>query len=73
MPPWDGRTERRRNPSDHDNLTRVMILVEGHVKNFDSHVDDDKAMAKKVEFSTKIIYIALGGLGMLQLLGILHH
>ena len=36
MTPWDGK-ERRNGGSDHDNLTRLIVLLENHVKNFDAH------------------------------------
>lgn len=67
MNEWDGETERRRTPSDHDNLIRVITLLAQHVKNFDNHVEDDKVMAKDVRFSTKMIYMGMGALGALQM------
>lgn len=39
---WDGKTERRKDPTDHDNITRTLVVVEQLVKNFDAHVLDDK-------------------------------
>lgn len=69
---WDGETERRSFPSDHDNLIRVIAILAEHVKNFDNHVIDDKLMAKKVEFSTKMVYMAMGAIAVLQIIGIFH-
>ncbi len=70
---WNGETERRNNPSDHDNLIQVITLLAEHVKNFDNHVQEDKIMAKEVKFSTKIIYMGMGAIGLLQLLAVLKH
>ena len=36
---WDG-IEHRKNSSDHDNLTRLVVLLEAHVANFDKHQND---------------------------------
>lgn len=71
--PWDGLEERRIEPTDHDNLIRVITILSEHVKNFDSHVVDDKAIAKKVEWSNKMLYMGLGGIAALQLIGIFRH
>ncbi len=70
---WDGQTERRRYPNDHDSLIQCLTLLAEHVKNFDQHVEDDKVLSKKVDFSTKMIYIAMGAIGVLQLIGIFKH
>lgn len=64
---WNGNVERRHNPSDHDNLIRVITLLAEHVKNFDTHVLDDKILSKKVDFHSKMIYIGIGGLGMINI------
>lgn len=75
-PEWDGRTERRSNPSDHDNLTRVITLLGEHVKNFDTHVADDKrafeTMGNRLWNHAKFIYIGIGGVAILELIGFFH-
>lgn len=72
MPNWDGKTERRGNPNDHDNITRLLISVESHVKNFDKHVEDDKnsftRITSRVDKHAIYIYMALGALAILQFL-----
>lgn len=62
--PWDGKTERRSNPSDHDNITRMLVVTEQLVKNFDSHVEED---TKNFGFLNKAVWIGFGALGMLEL------
>lgn len=64
QPLWDGKTERRNNPSDHDNLTRLLNIVETLVNNFDKHVIEDK---KNFDFNNRIIWIGFGALGTLEL------
>lgn len=66
MPIWDGKTERRSNPSDHDSLTRAIAILENHVKNFDNHVVEDNKLRERVEKHAMYIYLAIGGLGVLQ-------
>lgn len=75
---WDGITERRLKTDDHDTLIQLVTILNSHVKNFDSHVTDDKesfnVMNKKADFATKMIYIAMGGLGVLQIIiGLIKH
>ena len=68
--PWDGNTERRHNPTDHDNLIRVIAILAEHVKNFDNHILDDKNALKKLDWANKMIYIGLGAIGTLQFVAI---
>lgn len=62
---WDGKTERRRDPSDHDNLIRMLVITENLVKNFDTHVVEDK---RNFGFLNKAVWIGFGALGMLEIL-----
>lgn len=64
MPTWDGKTERRNHPSDHDNLTRTIVLLENHIKNFDSHISEDK---KNFDFLNKSVWMVFGGVAILEL------
>lgn len=64
MPNWDGKTERRRDPSDHDNITRMLIITEQLVKNFDAHVAKDD---KNFGFLNKAVWVGFGALGMLEI------
>ena len=64
---WDG-TERRKKASDHDTLICLVQILDNHVANFNAHVEEDKVLAKEVRFSTKIIYMGLGALGIIELL-----
>lgn len=34
--PWDGKTERRTDATDHDHIIRMLTIQEGMVKTFDS-------------------------------------
>lgn len=67
---WDGKIERRTNPTDHDTLVRAITILEHHVKNFDTHVGDDKESFKIIRAQIGkhaiFIYIAIGGIGMLE-------
>lgn len=64
--PWDGNIERRRSPTDHDSVVRLLAMFAEHIKNFDNHVLDDKSMYKKIDFHSKMIYVGMGAIGMLQ-------
>lgn len=61
---WDGKTERRQNTSDHDSLTRTLVMLEGLIKSFDHHVLDDNrkfdAINGKIDVHAKYIYIGIG-------------
>lgn len=75
---WDGITERRLKSQDHDTLIELVQILKSHVENFDEHIiqdrEDFKDINKKVSFSTNMIYLAMGGLGMLQvIIGIIKH
>lgn len=69
---WDGSTERRSNPSDHDNLTRAINILESHVKNFDNHIIEDKENFKSIRDQVgkhaMYIYMALGAIGVIEFL-----
>ena len=73
---WDGRTERRAHTTDHDNLTRVVVLLENHVKNFDAHVVEDKRnfqdISDKLWGHAKYIYIGIGIIGVVEVLMGMH-
>ena len=69
---WDGKDERRRNVNDHDAITRLLILLEQHVKNFDNqldafnqHVADDNR-----NFATlnRAMWVAIGVVTTIQFL-----
>ena len=64
---WDGE-ERRFSNRDHDTLIEVVQILKSHVGNFDKHVEDDKALTKDVKFHSKIIYVCMGGLGVLEII-----
>lgn len=70
--PWDGKTERRNNAGDHDNITRIITILDNHVKNFDKHVEEDKVnfgdVNKKVQVHAQYIYIGIGIIAVLQFL-----
>lgn len=72
MDKWNGITERRANPDDHDKLTRLLVAVENHVSNFDTHVKEDKESFKDVRDQVgkhaKWIYVGLGVIGTLEFL-----
>lgn len=61
---WDGKTERRNNAGDHDNITRMLTILDNHVKNFDKHVEEDKSLFKemgdKLWKHATFIYIGIG-------------
>lgn len=61
---WDGKTERRQNPSDHDNIVRLLVSVENHVNNFDQHTREDLTnftnINSKVDTHATYIYIGIG-------------
>ena len=61
---WDGKVERRGNPSDHDNIVRLLISVENHVNNFDKHVKEDAtnfgSINGKMDKHAMLIYTGLG-------------
>lgn len=69
---WDGKTERRSNPSDHDNLTRTIVMLEGLVSNFQEHRKDfeehTKEDNKKFDFLYRAVYIGFGAIGMLEII-----
>lgn len=73
---WDGKTERRNNAGDHDNITRLITLLENHVKNFDSHVIEDKenfkSIGDKLWNHAKYIYIGIGIVGVVEVIMGLH-
>lgn len=73
---WDGDIERRKTPTDHDNLIRVIAILSEHVKNFDDHVKEDKDSFQKVGDKlwghARFIYIGLGAIGVIELLVGLH-
>lgn len=63
--PWDGKTERRKDPTDHDNITRMLVITENLVTNFNTHVDKDE---KNFSRLNKAFWIGLGVLGTLEFL-----
>lgn len=69
---WDGKIERRSNAGDHDNITRMITILDNHVKNFDKHVDEDssnfKSVNNKVDLHAKYIYIGMGILAVINFL-----
>lgn len=70
--PWDGQTERRAIPDDHDKLTRLLVSVETHVQNFNRHAEEDKVNFKEIRDQigkhAMWIYMAIGGVAAIQLL-----
>jgi len=59
---WDGRTERRESPNDHDRITRLLVLSESHSddikefkRDFKDHVKDDNHKFTKINW-----FIAIG-------------
>lgn len=57
MEKWDGRTERRGNPNDHDKLTRLLVLSESQGEDirefksdFKDHVKDDNQRFTKANW-----------------------
>lgn len=68
---WDGKIERRNNPTDHDNLTRLLISVENHVKNFEKHIEEDKisfgSVNEKVDKHAMYIYMGIGALAIIEI------
>ena len=63
---WDGSIERRSNASDHDHITRMLVIQEGLLKSFESfnitfvaHTLEDE---KKFDRVNKNIYMFNGGL-----------
>lgn len=64
---WNG-TERRKPSSDHDTLIELVVILNNHVTNFNKHVEDDKVLEKDIRFATRMIFLALGGLGMLDII-----
>lgn len=71
-PRWDGKVERRLYPNDHDNIVRAITILENHVKNFDSHVVEDKENFKTIRDQIGkhaiYIYMSVGGLAVLNFL-----
>jgi hypothetical protein len=67
---WDGRIERRNNAGDHDNITRLITILDNHVKNFDQHVEKDEARFKEIGDKlwnhAKFIYIGIGIVAVLE-------
>ena len=61
---WDGKVERRGNPSDHDNIVRLMVSIENHVNNFDKHVVEDAknfgSVNSKIDKQSILIYTGVG-------------
>lgn len=76
MTPWDGKTERRSDPTDHDNLIRVITILAEHVKNFDQHVIEDKknfeSLSNKLWSHARYIYIGIGMLAVIQVILKIH-
>lgn len=81
--PWDGKTERRINNRDHDTLIEVVQILQNHVENdtrnwqrFDAHTKEDKenfnSVTVKVDKHAMYIYMAMGAIGLLQILFGLH-
>lgn len=69
MSTWNG-VERRLTSIDHDTLIEVVQILRSHVANFDKHAEKDE---KQFSFLNRIVFIGIGGLGMLQIvLGMLH-
>lgn len=62
---WDGITERRKSPSDHDNLTRALVILETHVKNFESHIIEDK---KNFAILFRAYWFTIGAIFFLEFL-----
>lgn len=62
---WDGKTERRQSNNDHDNITRMITILDNHVKNFDTHTLEDK---KNFDFLNKTVWIGFGALGTIEIL-----
>lgn len=69
---WDGKTERRINPTDHDKLTRLIFLAENQTTSIaeikkeqkDHNIRDDERFAKVNWF----IAIGIGIMSTLQIL-----
>lgn len=73
---WDGKTERRSNAGDHDSIVRMLAILGTHVKNFDTHVIEDKENFKSIRDQVgkhaMYIYMALGGVGVIEVIFNLH-
>ena len=69
---WDGKVERRQNPSDHDNIVRLLVSVENHVNNFEKHTDEDvQNFAKvngKVDKHAMYIYMGIGAIAIIEII-----
>ncbi len=80
--PYKG-VERRKHSDDHDTVIELVAILKSHVdsnaknwERFDDHVADDKKsfdkIGDKLWLHAKYIYIAIGGVGLLELLMGLH-
>ena len=61
---------------DHDTLVEVVTILKNHVSNFDAHVkvdnDNFKDIGSKIWTHAKFIYIGVGAVGVLQIIGFFH-
>jgi len=69
MSTWDGR-DRRKESDDHDVLIEISRDLKNHLSNFEDlhaefteHSSEDK---KQFSWLTKIAYIGIGGIVVLQ-------
>jgi len=78
MTQWDGK-ERRLNDRDHDVLTRIdanlsnfMSRFDKHTETFDEHIkkdsDDFKSVNEKLDDTRKYIWMAVGGIFVLEMI-----
>ena len=69
---WDGKVERRQNPSDHDNIVRLLVSVENHVNNFEKHTNEDvenfSKVNNKVDKHAMYIYMAIGAIAIIEII-----
>lgn len=72
---WNGE-ERRLAKGDHDTLVELVQIIKNHVDNFDVHVTTDdtnfKEMKSDIKFNSKWIYIGMGAISVLQIIGFFH-
>jgi hypothetical protein len=79
---WNGE-ERRKGNRDHDTLIEVVQILQNHVENdtknwarFDVHTAEDKqnftTVTNKVDKHAMYIYMAIGAIGLLEILFGLH-
>ena len=68
---WDGKTERRKEDSGmRDLLIRIDEKVSNLIDNYSKHEEEDKIrfgrIETKQESHSKFIWIAVGGISVLQ-------